>query len=184
MMIGKILGWMKEWRPSIKFPYFADTQSLRVKQEPKNMITLLITLLCIGFSFLFFKDTEKGWLGFLIMLTKCGNPLIWDAHLQKEVMKSNHFLVESIERKPNQSLLVTTLIFPKLWSPHGLWLPKESSVNTWGTRQLEGTKGTHTISSRNTHISAKLPPPILWSLYAPQLQPKTKPQHFFLKNPK
>ncbi len=184
MMIGKILGWMKEWRPSIKFPYFADTQSLRVKQEPKNMITLLITLLCIGFSFLFFKDTEKGWLGFLIMLTKCGNPLIWDAHLQKEVMKSNHFLVESIERKPNQSLLVTTLIFPKLWSPHGLWLPKESSVNTWGTRQLEGTKGTHTISSRNTHISAKLPPPILWSLYAPQLQPKTKPQQFFLKNPK
>jgi len=129
-------------------------------------------------SFLFFKDTEKGWLCFLIMLTKCGNPLIWDAHLLKEVMKSNHFLVESIERKPNQSLLVATLIFPKLWSPHGLWLPKESSVNTWGTRQLEGTKGTHTISLRNTHISAKLPPPILWSLYAPNSNRKPNPNNF------
>lgn len=81
--------------------------------------------------------------------------------------------------------LVTTLIFPKLWSPHGLWLPKESSMNTWGTRQLEGTKGTHTISLRNTHISAKLPPPIyIMILVSPQLQPKTKPQQIFLKNPK
>jgi hypothetical protein len=73
-----------------------------VKQEPKNMITLLITPLCIGFFFfLFFKDSEKGWLGFLIMITKCGNPLIWDAHLLKEVMKSDHFLVESIESQTN-----------------------------------------------------------------------------------
>jgi hypothetical protein len=45
------------------------------------------------------------------MLTKCGNPLIWDAHLLKEVMKSNHFLVESIESQTNH-----------FWSPPSSFL--------------------------------------------------------------
>jgi hypothetical protein len=89
--------------------------------------------------FFSFKDTEKGWLGFLIMITKCGNPLIWDAHLLKEVMKSNHFLVESIESQTNH-----------FWSPpssfrsFGVHMASPTAKRIfreyWGgaTRQREG----------------------------------------------
>ncbi len=144
----------------------------------------MVTLLCIGLFFFSLKTLKRAASVFLsCMLTKSGNPLIWDAHLLKEVMKSNH-LLKSIESQTNH-----------FWSPpssfrsFGVHMASDCQKNLpWtlggggGTRQPEGRKGTHTISSRNTHLSAKLPPPILWSLYAPNYNPKPNLNNFSSKN--